>query len=80
VVIVTVQNQYNSNVMKTIRGVERILDEMKTTFQDTFVIDTFYTQLEMIIKSIRNVSSAIILHVLKYARLEQLINGLILLF
>jgi heavy metal efflux system protein len=61
VVIVTVQNQYNSNVMKAIRGVEEVLAEMKNNLKGTVEIDVFYTQLEMIIKSIKNVSSAILI-------------------
>ncbi len=59
VVIVTVQNQYNSNVMKTIEGVEQVLEDIKKTTKDDFSIDTFYTQLEMITKSIQNVAGAI---------------------
>lgn len=60
VVIVTVQNQYNSNVLKTIRGVERVLDTVKENVRESFKIETFYTQLDMIMKSIRNVSLSIL--------------------
>ncbi|HDQ00100.1 MAG TPA: efflux RND transporter permease subunit [bacterium] len=61
VVIVTVQNQYNANVMKTISGVEEVLDKIKSEQADKFTIETFYTQLDMIIKSIKNVSWSIII-------------------
>jgi len=61
VVIVTVQNQYGSNVMKTIHGVERILSDVRQKVAGQFTIETFYTQLEMIIKSIKNVTWAIII-------------------
>lgn len=61
VVIVTVQNQYNSNVMKTIHRVERVLDDIKQKVAGQFTIETFYTQLEMIIKSIKNVTWAMII-------------------
>ncbi len=60
VVIVTVQNQYNSNVLNTIRGVENVLDTVKENVRERFKIETFYTQLDMIMKSIRNVSWAIL--------------------
>jgi len=59
VVIVTVQNQYNANVMKTIQGVEKVLDEVKGTIKTNWTLKTFYNQLDMITKSIRNVSGAI---------------------
>ncbi|OQX95509.1 hypothetical protein B6I21_05020 [candidate division KSB1 bacterium 4572_119] len=61
VVIVTVQNQYNANVMNTIRGVEQVVEKVKKTEKGRFKIDTFYTQLDMIIKSVKNVSWAIFL-------------------
>ena len=61
VVIVTVQNQYNSNVMKTIHGVERVLSEVRQKVAGQFTMETFYTQLEMIIKSIKNVTWSIII-------------------
>ncbi|MDW7681769.1 MAG: efflux RND transporter permease subunit, partial [bacterium] len=61
VVIVTVQNQYNANVMKTISGVEKVLDKIKTEQAGKFSIETFYTQLDMIIKSIKNVSWSILI-------------------
>jgi len=59
VVIVTVQNQYNANVMKTIQGVEQVLGTIKETAQKGWSIKTFYNQLDMITQSIRNVSGAI---------------------
>jgi cobalt-zinc-cadmium resistance protein CzcA len=58
-VIVTVQNQYGANVMKTIRGVQDVLEEIKTSLTTDRTIEPFYNQLDMITKSIRNVSSAI---------------------
>jgi cobalt-zinc-cadmium resistance protein CzcA len=61
VVIVTVQNQYGSNVMKTIRGVERVLSDVRQKVAGQFTMETFYTQLEMIIKSIKNVTWAIVI-------------------
>ncbi len=61
VVAVTVQNQYNSNVMKTIEGVINVLNSIKSTIQSNMEIDVFYTQLEMIFKSLRNVASAILI-------------------
>jgi len=59
VVILTVQNQYNSNVMDTIEGVEEIVDAVRGTPKNDFKIEAFYNQLDMIMKSIRNVSGAI---------------------
>lgn len=59
VVIVTVQNQYASNVMKTIQGVQNVLDGVKERVKNEFSIETFYNQLDMITKSVRNVSRAI---------------------
>ncbi|MFO7890879.1 MAG: efflux RND transporter permease subunit [bacterium] len=61
VVVVTVQNQYNSNVMETIKGVEDVLINIKKQVAGQIKIEQFYNQLEMITKSIRNVSNAIIL-------------------
>ncbi|NQT26438.1 efflux RND transporter permease subunit [candidate division KSB1 bacterium] len=61
VIIVTVQNQYNANVMKTIQGVEEVLDDVKSELPEGWTIQTFYNQLDMITKSIRNVSSSILL-------------------
>jgi len=61
VVIVTVQNQYNSNVMKTINGVENVLQDVKENVDQDFKIKTFYNQLDMILKSIGNMSGAIII-------------------
>ena len=58
-VIVTVQNQYGANVMKTIRGVQDVLEEIKKSLTTDWSIQSFYNQLDMITKSIRNVSSAI---------------------
>lgn len=61
VVVITVQNQYNSNVMETITGVEKVLEKIKNQVSGQFTIKQFYNQLEMIFKSIRNVSNAIFL-------------------
>jgi len=61
VVIVTVQNQYGSNVMKTIRGVERVLSDVRQKVAGQVTMETFYTQLEMIFKSIKNVTWAIVI-------------------
>lgn len=61
VVVVTVQNQFNSNVMKTIKGVEEVIADVKEVVAQDIQIETFYTQLDMIMKSIRNVTGAIIL-------------------
>lgn len=59
VVIVTVQNQYNADVMKTIHGVEQVIEKVKETEKGHFTIETFYTQLDMIMKSVKNVSLSI---------------------
>jgi len=59
VVAVTVQSQYNSNVLNTIEGVEQVLADIKEKVKDRFTLETFYTQLNMIMKSIQNVSRAI---------------------
>ncbi len=59
VVIVTVQNQYNANVMKTIKGVEAVLREVKKHLPDGWSIQPFYNQLDIITKSISNVEGAI---------------------
>jgi cobalt-zinc-cadmium resistance protein CzcA len=59
VVIVTVQNQYNANVMKTIQGVEDVLQRVRASLRKGWSIEPFYNQLDMITQSIRNVSSSI---------------------
>jgi len=61
VVVVTVQNQFNSNVMKTIQGVEEVLANLKDVVAKDFQIETFYTQLDMITKSVSNVTLAIVI-------------------
>jgi len=61
VVTVTVQNQYNSNVMETIKKVKEVLAKVRNQLVGQIKINQFYNQLEMITKSIRNVSNAIIL-------------------
>ena len=61
VVIVTVQNQYSANVLTTIQGVEQILDKVKSKLPAGWTIKPFYNQLDMITKSINNVSGAILL-------------------
>ncbi len=60
VVAVTVQNQYNSNVLDTIRGVEAVLDRVREEMGERFDIETFYTQLDMIMHSIRNMLDSMI--------------------
>ena len=61
VVAVTVQNQYNANALTTIRGVESILDDVRASLAGNMVIETFYTQLDMIMKSIGNILNAMII-------------------
>jgi heavy metal efflux system protein len=61
IVAITVQNQYRANVMNTIRGVESVLEDVKRQVGDTMTIETFYTQLNMIMKSIRNLSLSMII-------------------
>ncbi len=60
IVAVTVQNQYNSNVLRTIRGVERVLDDVRESLGSSMTIETFYTQLDMIMKSFRNILRSMI--------------------
>lgn len=60
-VIITVQNQYNANVMKTIRGVETVLDEFSRSLPEGWTLEPFYNQMDMIHKSIGNVITAIIM-------------------
>jgi cobalt-zinc-cadmium resistance protein CzcA len=59
IVAVTVQNQYNANVMDTIRGVENELGRLGRTFGESIRLFVFYTQLEMIERAIQNVGRAI---------------------
>ncbi|MBN1293639.1 MAG: efflux RND transporter permease subunit [Candidatus Latescibacteria bacterium] len=61
VVAVTVQNQYNSNVLETIKGAESVLENIKQRVKGTITIETFYTQLDMIMKSINNVIISMII-------------------
>jgi len=61
IVAVTVQNQYNSNVMKTISSVEKTLDKVKKEIGNNIIIETFYTQLDMIVKSIKNLAQSILI-------------------
>ena len=61
VVIVTVQNQYQANAMRTIQGVEEILEDVRGTMVSEWSIKPFYNQLDMIVRSIRNVSGAIVI-------------------
>ena len=61
IVAVTVQNQYNWNVLETINGVQNVLDDIKDDVKENMTIETFYTQLDMIIKSINNVEAAILI-------------------
>jgi len=59
VVAVTVQNQYNANVMNTIRGVAQEISRLKDIFGDRITISVFYTQLDMIQRTMSNVRNAI---------------------
>jgi cobalt-zinc-cadmium resistance protein CzcA len=59
VVIVTVQNQYNANVMRTIQGVEDVLESVEKE-EENLSIHPFYNQLTMIFKSFNNVLTAIL--------------------
>jgi len=60
-VTVTVQNQYNANVMKTIDGVQEVLEDVKASVPSSWKIIPFYNQLDMINKSVSNVSTAILI-------------------
>ncbi len=59
IVAITVQNQYNANVMDTIHGTERELDRLRQTLGDRVRLSIFYTQLEMIERAISNVRNAL---------------------
>ncbi|MCK5738916.1 efflux RND transporter permease subunit, partial [bacterium] len=59
VVAVTVQNQYGANVLKTIKGVEQVIDDVKQRVAGKFELEVFYTQLTMILKALQNVRGAI---------------------
>ncbi|MCK4966940.1 efflux RND transporter permease subunit, partial [bacterium] len=59
IVAVTVQNQYNANVMKTINGVTKELNDLRKTLGEGISLTVFYTQLDMIIRAIANVRTAI---------------------
>ena len=59
IVAVTVQNQYNANVMKTISGVTKELNDLRKTLGEGISLTVFYTQLDMIIRAIANVRTAI---------------------
>ncbi len=59
VVAVTIQNQYNANVMETINGVTEELSRLKRVLGDKITLSVFYTQLDMIQRAIGNVRSAI---------------------
>jgi len=61
VVTVTIQNQYQANVMKTIGGVKRVIENIKGTIPSQWSITPFYNQLDMIIRSIKNVSQSIVI-------------------
>ena len=61
VVIVTVQNQYASNAMSTIQGVEEVVEEIRSSMPDNWSITPFYNQLDMITKSTKNVVSSIMI-------------------
>jgi len=59
VVAVTVQNQYNANVMNTINSVTEEINRLKTVFGDRINLTVFYTQLDMIMRAVSNVRNAI---------------------
>jgi len=61
VVAITVQNQYNANVVNTIRGVQEEIEKLFKLLPENIKMDVFYTQLDMIMRSIQNVGFAIIL-------------------
>lgn len=59
IVAVTVQNQYNANVLNTIKGVMEELGHLKKTLGEKVSLSVFYTQLDMITRAIANVKTAI---------------------
>jgi len=61
VVIVTVQNQYGANALKTIQGVLAVLEDVQANIPQGWEISPFYNQLDMISRSINHVTGAIII-------------------
>ena len=61
IVAVTVQNQYNSNVLKTIDGVENILTSVRKELSPDVEVSVFYTQLHMIMKSINTIMKSMMI-------------------
>ncbi len=64
VVSVTVQNQFNANVMNTIDGVMAELDRMKSVLGENVKMEVFYAQLDMIMRAVSNVGSAIMISII----------------
>jgi len=60
-VAITVQNQYNANVMNTINGVMEELNRLKQTLGQDISLNVFYTQLDMIRRAAANVWNSIYL-------------------
>jgi len=52
VVAITVQNQYNANVMETIKGAMAEIERLKTVLGNNLSMSVFYTQLDMIMRGI----------------------------
>ncbi|MCP4726279.1 MAG: efflux RND transporter permease subunit, partial [bacterium] len=61
VVAITVQNQYNANVMETINGTMDEIERLKGVLGEKFDLTVFYTQLDMIVRAIANVKNAILI-------------------
>lgn len=59
IVAITVQNQYNANVMETIDGTMSEIDRLRTVLGEKLSMSVFYTQLDMIMRAIANVRNAI---------------------
>jgi heavy metal efflux system protein len=59
VVAVTVQNQYNANVLRTIEGVMRESEALNKALGQAGSLSVFYTQLDMIKRALANVTNAI---------------------
>ncbi|MFC1562875.1 efflux RND transporter permease subunit [candidate division KSB1 bacterium] len=64
VVAVTIQNQYNANVMNTIKGVSAEVGQLQKVLGNRISLSVFYTQLDMIIRAITNVRTAIYISVI----------------
>lgn len=59
VIAITVQNQYNANVLRTIDGVMREAAGLEAALGGERRMSPFYTQLDMIQRALANVTSAI---------------------